>query len=310
MNQPHVYLNGQFLPFNLATLSLHDAGFVWGATVVDNCRTYGGKLFRWAVHLARFRHDCQHCYVPLSLSDEELTQTAKKLIELNWQNQELQLVTFATPGPLGFYLNESIDGPPTIGMMTYPVPINRYRHFFTEGVTLVAAINPHFENNQFHNSFLSPQVKHRSRMSWWVAEKAKLDVGYPKHAVPLFFDHKDSTPTETAFANLIAVQDGCVITPPRHLVLDGISLRVVEELCRSLSIPFHESTLNPFCPPNISEAMLVGTGLGIAGVREFLSSPQSSPVHFDWPGPIFQQLKSAWSNEVGKDIEREFLSDS
>ena len=197
---------------------------------------------------------------------------------------------------------------PTMGMVTYPISQSRYRRFFAEGVTLCAAVNPYHSPTHFNDTFLSPTVKHRSRMAWWVAERAKKTVGYPTHAVPLFFDRPDGTPTETAFANLLAVVDGRVVTPPRHLALDGISLRVAEELCRDLGIPYSERRLDTFAPPIVSEAMLVGTGFGIVGVREFLPSPTSEPVQFNWPGPIFRRLLAAWSRLVGIEIDREFAT--
>ena len=40
MPEPQVFLNGQFLPLSEARLSWHDAGFVFGATVTDLCRTF------------------------------------------------------------------------------------------------------------------------------------------------------------------------------------------------------------------------------------------------------------------------------
>jgi hypothetical protein len=76
MTSPFVFLNGQFLPFAEAALPLHDAGFVSGATVVDNARTFRHKLFLWPDHLARFRRDCEACYIPLEATDEQLTATA------------------------------------------------------------------------------------------------------------------------------------------------------------------------------------------------------------------------------------------
>ena len=76
MNTPLAYLNGRLLPFGEAGLPLHDAGFVSGATVVDNARTFRHKLFRWPDHLARFRRDCAACYVPLEASDEQLRELA------------------------------------------------------------------------------------------------------------------------------------------------------------------------------------------------------------------------------------------
>src|SRR5205814_1384206 len=140
---PLAYLNGRLVPFADAGLPLSDAGFVSGATVVDNARTFRHELFRWPDHLARFRRDCTACYVPLEATDEQLTATAEELVAHNARllppGGELQLVTFATPGPLGFYLGEASDGPATLGMATYPLPFARYRRFFTEGATLAVA---------------------------------------------------------------------------------------------------------------------------------------------------------------------------
>lgn len=293
-----VYHNGRFLPFAEAALSFHDAGFVSGATVVDNCRTYHGNLFRWPDHLARFRRDCAACFVPLSATDEELTATAEALVAANRGDGEVHVVTFATPGPLGIYRGDSCDGPPTLGMVTYPVNPLRYNHYFTDGVTLCAAANPHFTPAHFLDTLVSPTVKHRSRMAWWVAEKAKVAVGYPPHAVPLFFDTPGGTPTETAHANLLAVADGVVVTPPRHLALDGITLRVVEELCGKLGLPFAERRLDAFAPPAVTDVMICGTGFGVAGVHEFFPAPGVEPVRFPWPGPVYQQLKNAWNRLV------------
>ncbi|MFO0937775.1 MAG: aminotransferase class IV [Gemmataceae bacterium] len=191
-------------------------------------------------------------------------------------------------------------------MVTYPVTLKRFRRFFTEGIALAAAVNPHFTPSHFNETLVSPKVKHRSRMAWWVAERALASVGFPSHAVPLFFDAPGGSPTETSFANLLAVVDGTVVTPPRHLILDGISLRVTEELCGQLGIPFRESRIEPFAPPHVSEAMLVGSGFGIAAVRSFQASPESPPTVFAWPGPIFQRLLAGWSELTGTGIECEF----
>src|ERR1700722_167105 len=119
MALPLSYLNGEFIPFSEAALPLHDAGFVTGATIVDNARTFRQKLFRYSDHVVRFRHDCKACYVPLEVSDEQLTAIAAELVDHNAKllppEGELQLVTFASPGPLGFYVGGSTNGPATLG---------------------------------------------------------------------------------------------------------------------------------------------------------------------------------------------------
>src|SRR5260370_38431276 len=80
---PLVYLNGRFLPQSEAHPTLHDARFVWGATVTDLCRTFAGRPFRLADHLRRFRRSCEIACVPMTASDDELTTVAERLVAHN-----------------------------------------------------------------------------------------------------------------------------------------------------------------------------------------------------------------------------------
>jgi branched-chain amino acid aminotransferase len=304
MNAPLAYLNGRFLLFAEAALPLHDAGFVSGATVVDNARTFRHKLFRWRDHLARFRRDCAACYVPLEATDEQLTATAEELVAHNAKllppSGELQLVTFATPGPLGFYLGEPTNGPATLGMVTYPLPFARYRRFFTEGVTLGEVCNVHAARF----SVVPPTVKHRSRMAWHVADhRARALTGNPS-ALALAVEEGDLT--ETSVANLLLVMDGVVVSPPRGAILDGISLRVTRELCPAIGVSLIDAPLTFRDTLHASEAMLTGTGFCLAGVRELVELDGARSRTFAWPGPVFAKLLAAWSDLVGVDIARQF----
>ncbi|HET6574497.1 MAG TPA: aminotransferase class IV, partial [Fimbriiglobus sp.] len=120
--EPIAFFNGRFVPPDELALSFADAGFVAGATVTDFCRTYRHRLFRWPDHLARLRRDCAACHVPLADSDAELTAAAEHLATHNASLlaglDDLALVTFATPGPLGHLTGQAEDGPPTVGMHT------------------------------------------------------------------------------------------------------------------------------------------------------------------------------------------------
>lgn len=305
MQTPLAYLNGRFLPFAEAALSLHDAGFVAGVTVVDNARTFGHKLFRWPDHLARFRRDCAACYVPLDAADEDLTVTAEELVSQNAKllppGGELQLTTFATPGPIGYYTGESTNGPPTLGMVTYPLPFSRFHSFFTTGVTLVGIAGQVTRSK----SVLRPTVKHRSRMLWHVVDCAARDQAGNPAALGILLGPGERL-METSVANFLVVVDGVVITPERKKVLDGISLRVTQELCEKLGLAFVEAPVLPADLERVSEAMLAGTPFCLAGVRLLLHPSLDEPQQFDWPGPVFRRLLAAWSDLVGIDIAKQF----
>ena len=302
---PLVYLNGRFLPSAEAALPLHDAGFVMGATVTDFCRTYNRILFRWPDHLARFRRNCGTCFIPLPQTDAELTAIAEELIAHNGRlltpGQELALITFATPGPIGYYLGEpggAGDGPPTLGMHTFPLPFARYRRFFEQGVTLVFAGN----QAESPNRLLPLGVKHRSRLPWWIAERIVRDAThFPPHALALLSDAAGRTVTETAIGNFLLVRAGTVVTPPRDRILNGVSLHVVEELCHALDIPFAEAEIPLAECVRAEEAILCGTAFGLAGVSRI----QDGAI--PWPGSVCTRLLAAWSARVGVDIRRQFL---
>ncbi len=299
MSEPQAYLNGRFIPQSQAHLPLHDAGFVFGATVTDLCRTFGQRPYRWDDHLCRFRASCEQAYIDPRLGDSEITRIADELIRRNVNslppNQELCLVLFATPGAIGYYLGESGgvgDGAPTFGMHTFPLPYARYRRLVQHGAHLVVPQVRHLPA-----SCVDPHIKHRSRMNWWLADREVQAVQSGAQALLL---NEQGYVTETAAANFLIVQCGVVISPPSETVLAGVSLQMVRESCGRLGIPFAEQQLTVDDCLAADEALLTSTPYCLAGVRTL--NGQALPH----PGPMLQRLRDAWSAEIGADIHAGF----
>jgi len=300
VTEPIVYLNGAFIPQSRAALSLHDTGFVLGATVTDLCRTFRHQLYRWDDHLARFRRSCQAAFLTLPLNDIDLTARAQELVAHNTALlkpvQDSALVLFITPGPVGYYLGEeggAGSGPVTFGMHTFPLPFPRYRPLLEHGATLVVP-----QIRQVSPTSVDPHVKQRSRMHWWLADRQaqQLQPG----SIALLLDENGHI-TETAAANILIVRGDTVLSPRRERILQGISLMIVRELCGELKVPFAEADLAPEDVLAGSEAMLTSTPYCIAGVRSL--NGQKIP----WPGPIYRRLQAAWSERVGVDIAAQIL---
>src|SRR5262249_25764469 len=171
-----------------------------------------------------------------------------------------------------------------------PIDVVRHRPVIRRGAKLVTPAVRHVPVQ-----CVPPQAKMRSRMFWWIAEQQAHDVD--AEASALLLDLSGHV-TETAVANFVIIRDGAVISPPRESILDGISLRFVEELCGRLEIGFSEKRLRPEDCYAAEEALLTSTPFGIAGV----SSINSRAI--PWPGPLLQRLHEAWSAEVGVDIWR------
>ena len=298
MAEPLACLNGQFLPQGKARLELHDAGFIFGATATDMCRTFHHRLYRWPDHLARFQHSCRYACIPQPLAHGELTELAERLVAHNAAllapEQDLALVLFATPGPIGYYAGKEGGegaGPPTLGMHTFPLSWRRHAPFFREGVHLVVPATRHVPPE-----CIDPRAKQRSRLPWWRAEQEARHV--EPGAVALVLDANGQV-TETAGANFLLVKDGVVLSPPRRAILGGISLQTVEELCVELGIPFEERPLDLADCLTGQEAMLTSTPYCVAGVSRI------NGVSIPWPGSVWCRLLEAWSARVGLDIQEQ-----
>ena len=54
-----VYLNGQLIPANQASIAIYDAAVVLGATLTDMERTFNQQIFQLDQHIERFYRSCK-----------------------------------------------------------------------------------------------------------------------------------------------------------------------------------------------------------------------------------------------------------
>ncbi|MGL6075259.1 MAG: aminotransferase class IV [Fimbriiglobus sp.] len=244
------YLNGDYIPQHELHLSYADAGFVYGATITDYCRTYAGKLFRHDDHARRFLHDCQAIGIHLDKTIEDLEAIAYKLLKANRQGDEdLAVITFATPGLLPAYTGIN-DPKPTLGMHTLHIPEARYEQYRTQGVKLMLA-------GMIPSAGIVPMgIKHRSRLAWWL-------VGPVTDHVPVLLTPEGIG--DTAIGAIVAIRNGVVSRPPRGTVLESVSLLVLEELCQQTGLAFREEAID-LRTWNHGTLMLSGSGFGLAPV--------------------------------------------
>jgi branched-subunit amino acid aminotransferase/4-amino-4-deoxychorismate lyase len=142
---------------------------------------------------------------------------------------------------------------------------------------------------------VDPRIKHRSRLGWW--QSVQQVHATDAESEPLFVA-SDTQVLETPSANILAVIDGIVISPPRDRILNGISLGVVEDLCKHLGLPFAEKALTVPHLTGASEVILANTSYCLVGVSRV--GDRSIP----FPGPVLMRLLDGWSQWVGVDIHR------
>ena len=280
----------EFVPLHEVKIALNDAGFMYGATVTDQCRTYNLKLFRLDDHLQRFERSCDLCQIGRPFLPEilrgQLVELLKRNIETNQQVAEWSLVWLLTAGKLDSFFgkpNGILDASPQLVAYALPLDETRFRSYYESGAEVIIARTVHSDDS------VSPWAKQRSRMHWWIAEHEVKSQSRLAH--PLLLS-RDGYITETTTSNLVLVRDGKVHSPPRHRILQGISLKVLEEICCKLSIPFIYEDLSEGDLATADEAILTSTPFGIAPVGKLAGKIMT------FHGTLFTKVKQAWMDMV------------
>jgi branched-subunit amino acid aminotransferase/4-amino-4-deoxychorismate lyase len=293
MSEPRAYLNG-WVSAAQALVPVYDAGFIQGATVSEQLRTFGGRLFRLDEHLARLTHSLKIVGLSLALSADDLARIANDLVAHNHPllaaGDDLGLSIFVTPGAYAT-LSPGPSTGPTIGLHTYPLPFRLWAQMYQQGESLVVP-----RTRQVPVESWPAELKCRSRMHYYLAERQAAEISPGSRALLL---DVDGCVTETSTSNVLTyrAQSG-LISPRRERILPGISLQFVAELAQDLGIPLLERDLSPADVARSDEVLLSSTPSCLLPVTRF----EGRPIADGRPGPIFQRLLLAWSARVGMDI--------
>jgi branched-chain amino acid aminotransferase len=143
-------------------------------------------------------------------------------------------------------------------------------------------------------------MKYRSRMHYYLADKEAQLVD--ADAAALLLD-LDGNVTETGGANFLLVEGGAIVSPTLRNILPGISRAVVIDLAGKLKIPFVERDLQLYNVMNADEAFLSTTPYCLMPVTRI----NGVAIGQGTPGPVYERLITAWSEQVGLDIRRQIV---
>jgi branched-subunit amino acid aminotransferase/4-amino-4-deoxychorismate lyase len=294
MSEPLAYLNGRYLPFSQAAIPVTDGGFVQGVTVAEQLRTFGGRLFRLEQHLARLSRSLAIVGIELEMPVETLGEIARELAAKNHTlldpGDDLGLSMFVTPGPYSTFAGGMASGP-TVGLHTYPLPFHLWHQKYERGESLVVT-----DVMQVPAACWPTELKCRSRMHYYLADKAARQREPGARALML---EERGYVTEASTANiLVYYRNVGLVSPPREMILPGVSAAVVEELAGNLSIPFSFRSLTVDDVSAANEVLLCSTSPCLWPVTRL----DGRPIADGKRGEVARKLLTAWSELVGLDI--------
>jgi len=287
------WLDGASLPRSRLCVPVGDAGFVLGATVTEQLRTFRGELFLPADHGRRLAASLAVVGIESPWSIAAMLDAAAEIAAHNHRRVEpandLGLVIFATPGDLAAQ-HCGRAGRPRVAIHTFPLAFALWSSGYDDGMALRTVAT-----SQVPNSCWPLAAKVRSRLHYHLADREAAAMEPGSRAV---LAHGDGRISETSTANIAIVKDGTVKTPPPSDALEGVSLACARRLAHGLGITWDETSLTVRDLATADEILLTSTPSCILPATRL----DGRPIGTGRPGPVFHGLLESWSRLVGLDI--------
>lgn len=225
MSDKIVYLNGEYLPVEKASVSVLDRGFLYGDGVYEVIPVFGPNPLRIDQHLQRLNNSLSRIGMPGPFSHPEWKDILAHLLKLNPGEDRaiyLQVTRGVYPVRDLKVQKEQIVSPTIFIMVLIMKPVDVSE--LEKGIDVVTLEDFRWHACDIKSISLVANVILRD-------QAARADV---VDAILL----RDGYVTEGTASNVFIVKDGVLVTPPvgKHL-LPGITRDLVLELAEANGIP-------------------------------------------------------------------------
>lgn len=252
-----VYINGEFFPRDEARISVFDSGFLVGDGVWEGIRLHHGAFAFLDDHLDRLFQGAKAIGLDVGMTREKLTDALRETARRNGMTDGVHARLMVTRGDKKTPSQDprlAVGGPNVVIIMEHkradPGVTNRGVSLFTSTVrrpppdTLDQRLNCH------------------SKLHEVVALLQALEAGADE---ALMLDPTGAVATCNA-TNFFIVRRGEVWTSTGQYCLNGVTRRVVVELCKENRIPVHERAFSLTDVYDADEAFVTGTFGGLTPV--------------------------------------------
>lgn len=269
-----VHFDGAFMPLSQARVHPLDRGFIYGDGVYEVIPAYGGHYLRLDAHIARLER---------SLAEARI---ANPYPAQRWADILAELLTRHGGGDASVYLQVTRgvaprdhafpDCPPTVFAMPRalkPVPAEQVER----GLKAISLADIRWQ---------WCQIKSISLQGAAMLRQQAIDAGADEAIL-----HRGRWVTEGAAANLFAVIDGAVLTPPpSNWLLHGITRDLVLELAAQVDLRVDER------PLRLKELLAADEIWLSSSTKEVLAITQldGAPVGDGRPGPAWRRVWDAY----------------
>ena len=224
--QDIIYLNGNFMPAEKATVSVMDRGFLFGDGVYEVIPVFGDRLLRLDEHLARLQNSLDRISLSNPHSDEQWTEIFSQLLNNNDGEDRAVYLQISR----GVYPKRDLaikaGYPPTIfAMVLHVVPPDV--EIISAGISVITVDDFRWGACDIKSTSLVANVMLKQQALSADVEDAILI--------------KNHMLSEGTASNVFIVKNDVLITPPTgHKLLPGITRDLVIEIAKNNAILVEE----------------------------------------------------------------------
>lgn len=250
MTETHIWMNGEYVTPDEATVSVFDHGLLYGDGVFEGIRAYDGRIFKLEEHVERLFRSA-HVINLDPPRDEEETQEAvvETVRKNNLSDAYIRLVVTRGQGDLG--LDPDHCSEPTMFIIAADIELYP-EEVYEEGLELITV--PTRRNQP---EAINPRVKSLNYLNNIMAKMEAKQAGY-EEAIML---NEQGYVVECTGDNIFIVESqGLVRTPPPSMgVLEGITRDTLMHLARQNGLEVVEEPLNRYDLYVADECFVTGT---------------------------------------------------
>lgn len=253
-----IYLNGEFVKKEDATISVFDHGFLYGDGIFEGIRIYNGNIFKCKEHLDRLYDSAHSIALTIPLTQDEMEQVLIESVNKNGlRDGYIRLVVSRGPGNLGLDPRSC----PKANVIVIVEQLQLYSdEAYENGLKIISvstrrnvpdALNPKIKSLNYLNNVL---VKIQANLAG-VGEALMLN--------------SQGFVAEGSGDNVFIIKNDVVYTPPSYIgALEGITRAAIIDICKKEGYELREE---PFTLHDVyvaDEVFLTGTAAEVIAVRE------------------------------------------
>jgi D-alanine transaminase len=223
-----VFLNGEFIPKNQASISVMDRGFLFGDGVYEVIPVYAGKVFRLNEHLARLQNSLDSIQISNPYSTEKWQSILTQLLEQEPESDQ-SIYLQITRGADTARKHRFSELTPTVFIELNPL-VPKTKSELETGYHAIIQPDFRWERCDIKATSLLANIMY--------AQQAK------QHQVEEVILHRDQSITEGATSNVFVIRNNTLFTHPtgKH-ILSGITRDLVIESACHCALNIQESII-------------------------------------------------------------------